>query len=49
MRLPARDFWALSLPEWRALCAARFPQAATPMTRRDLDTLLSSHPDTRHG
>jgi len=49
MRLPPRDFWALSLPEWRALCDARFPRAAAAMTRRDLDALLSSYPDFSHG
>jgi len=49
MRLSPRDFWALSLPEWRALCAACFPGSPAPMTRGDLDTLLSLYPDTRHG
>jgi hypothetical protein len=49
MRLGPRDFWALSLPEWRALCDARLPRAAAAMTRGDLDTLLSQHPDQTHG
>lgn len=49
MRLSPRDFWALSLPEWRALCAARFPKGPAPMTRGDLDRLLSFYPDKHHG
>jgi len=49
MGLRAADFWALSLPEWRALCAARLPQAPAPLTRGALDQLLASHPDTQHG
>lgn len=49
MRLAPRDFWALSLAEWRALCAVRFPKAAAPMTRADLNQLLSLHPDISHG
>lgn len=47
MRLNPRDFWALSLPEWRALCGAQAPGPA--MTRGDLDRLLSTYPDSRHG
>ncbi len=49
MRLSPRDFWALSLLEWQALCDARFPRAGAPMTRADLDRLLSTYPDTHHG
>jgi hypothetical protein len=48
MGLRAADFWALSLPEWRALCAARLPGAA-PLNRSGLNQLLAQHPDTRHG
>jgi len=44
-----RDFWALSLPEWRALCDARFPKAQAPLTRGGLDALLSHYPDMKHG
>jgi len=49
MGLRATDFWALSLPEWRALCAARLPPAQGALTRGGLDQLLAEHPDVRHG
>ena len=45
MGLRAADFWALSLPEWRALCEARFPKAVMPLGRADLETLVKAHPD----
>lgn len=48
MKLRATDFWALSLPEWRALCAARFPGAQSPLNRGAFDTLLSRYPDRKH-
>jgi hypothetical protein len=48
MGLRAADFWALSLPEWRALCRARLPPATAPLTRAGFDRLLASHPDIRH-
>ncbi len=48
MRLSPRDFWALSLPEWRALCEVHFPQAPA-LNRGGFDELLSLHPDKQHG
>ncbi len=45
MGLSPRDFWALSLPEWRVLCQARFP-AAPSLNRGGLDHLMKQHPDT---
>ncbi|MBV9548270.1 MAG: phage tail assembly chaperone [Alphaproteobacteria bacterium] len=48
MGLSPRDFWALSLPEWRALCEARFP-APPSLGRGALDQLMMQHPDTNHG
>jgi hypothetical protein len=45
MKLPPRDFWALSLTEWRALCTARFPGAGAGMNRAGLERLLKEHPD----
>lgn len=45
MRLAPADFWALSLVEWRALCAARFPAAAAGLGRADLTRLMKEHPD----
>lgn len=39
--LTPEAFWALSLPEWRALTAAFAPPA--PMGRGDLDALLATH------
>ena len=49
MGVPTRDFWGLSLPEWRALCDARFPSAQTPLNRGGFDDLLSRYPDKNHG
>jgi hypothetical protein len=49
MRVPPRDFWALSLPEWRALCEARLPPARAALTRGNLDQLMTLHPDKSHG
>jgi uncharacterized phage protein (TIGR02216 family) len=49
MGLSPRDFWALSLPEWRALTgafAARHGVAA-PLARADLESLMKAYPD--HG
>ena len=48
MRLSPRDFWALSLPEWRALCEARLPQAPA-LNRGGFEQLLSLYPDVTHG
>jgi hypothetical protein len=48
MRLAPRDFWALSLPEWRALCEARFPPAPAVLSRGGLDELLCLYPDKQH-
>jgi Phage tail assembly chaperone protein, TAC len=43
MRLEPRLFWALSLPEWRALTR---PAARTkPLARAELETLMKEHPD----
>lgn len=48
MRLPPRIFWALSLPEWRAMLSGLAPRAALPMARADLDRLMQLHPDQKH-
>jgi uncharacterized phage protein (TIGR02216 family) len=43
LRLAPRDFWALSLPEWRALLN---PKGVMPsLARADLETLMKAHPD----
>jgi uncharacterized phage protein (TIGR02216 family) len=43
LRLKPRDFWALSLPEWRAMLN---PQRSAPsLARADLETLMKAHPD----
>lgn len=36
-------FWALSLPEWRALVAE--PAGPDPLTRREFDALAAACPD----
>jgi uncharacterized phage protein (TIGR02216 family) len=38
-------FWALSLAEWRALCAALEPDAPPPPDRQALDALITQFPD----
>ncbi len=40
--IPPRDFWRLSLAEWRALTADDGPQ---PLGRTGLEALLREHPD----
>lgn len=44
MKMAPRDFWALSLREWRALCSARSP-AGAGLKRSEFDRLLKEHPD----
>lgn len=41
--IPPREFWALSLAEWRALTSP--PHAERPLSRAELDALLLEHPD----
>jgi len=43
LRLAPRDFWALSLPEWRAMLAPF--RAAPSLTRGGLDDLMKAYPD----
>ena len=38
-------FWALSVLEWRALCAALSPGAGPPPERGVLETLMRRFPD----
>ncbi|HEY2069830.1 MAG TPA: phage tail assembly chaperone [Rhizomicrobium sp.] len=43
-----RDFWAMSLPEWRAAVAgfgARRGVRPAPLSRAEFETLLSRYPD----
>ena len=49
MGLRPRDFWAMSIPEWRA-AAAGFQarsgrRSIPPLARADLDSLLERYPD----
>jgi len=46
MGLAPDQFWRMSLSEWRAALAGRFPQPnAQPMTRTSLETLMEQFPD----
>jgi len=45
MRLAPRDFWSLSLAEWRAMLAGRTARRSAPLARRELEDLLQHHPD----
>jgi len=45
MRLPPHIFWALSLPEWRALTA--LPQSPS-LPRRAFNALMQRFPDEPH-
>jgi uncharacterized phage protein (TIGR02216 family) len=40
--IPPRDFWALSLKEWRALTA---PSGPAPLGRAELEALRHQFPD----
>jgi len=42
MKLAPRDFWSLSLVEWRAMTA---PRAAPALSRGELETLMQRYPD----
>jgi uncharacterized phage protein (TIGR02216 family) len=44
LKLTPAHFWALSLPEWRALIEARFPQAPA-LERSAFETMMQSYPD----
>ncbi len=45
MRLTPSVFWALSLPEWRALLDGRGGGKAKPLGRGELEQLMRMHPD----
>jgi uncharacterized phage protein (TIGR02216 family) len=45
LRLSPRDFWALSLGEWRALVEGHFGPAAPAMNRAGLNALMKAYPD----
>jgi hypothetical protein len=45
LRLPPRVFWALSLPEWRAIAA---PPAKPTLSRRAFTQLMQRYPDEPH-
>jgi uncharacterized phage protein (TIGR02216 family) len=51
MGLSPRDFWAMTLPEWRAAAAgfqARVGRRhAPPLARAELDDLMQRYPDKR--
>jgi uncharacterized phage protein (TIGR02216 family) len=44
LRLLPRDFWAMSLPEWRA-ALSRLPKRAAPLARSGLEQLMKEYPD----
>ncbi|HEV2651991.1 MAG TPA: phage tail assembly chaperone [Rhizomicrobium sp.] len=41
--LTPQTFWALSLPEWRALVTP--PPRAMPLARSEFEQLMLQHPD----
>ena len=49
MGLSPRDFWAMSLPEWRAAAAGfaarRGRKPAPPLGRAEFETLMARYPD----
>ena len=47
MRLAPAAFWALSLPEWRAL--AEGSGGARALGRGEFENLMSLYPDQSHG
>ncbi|MEI9932793.1 MAG: phage tail assembly chaperone [Rhizomicrobium sp.] len=46
MRLSPRDFWAMSLPEWRA-ALSRLPKRMARLARNDLEQMMKEFPDGR--
>jgi uncharacterized phage protein (TIGR02216 family) len=49
MRLAPAAFWALSLPEWRALAEGRSGPHPAPLRRGEFEHLMSLYPDQSHG
>ena len=47
LRLPPRDFWAMTPRELAAAWGAVLGGSATPLGRRDLETLMERFPDGR--
>lgn len=47
LRLPPRDFWAMSPRELAAAWGAVMGERAGPLDRRDLETLMERFPDER--
>jgi len=51
MGLSPRDFWAMSLAEWRAAAAGfqarRGRRHVAPLARAELDDLMQRYPDNR--
>jgi uncharacterized phage protein (TIGR02216 family) len=45
MQLTPDVFWALSLPEWRALLDGRAGARAQPLARGEMEHLMRMHPD----
>lgn len=46
MAVPPETFWRMSVREWRAAVAGRFPRAqAAAMTRTKLAQLMKEFPD----
>ncbi|HEY4941643.1 MAG TPA: phage tail assembly chaperone [Rhizomicrobium sp.] len=43
LHLAPQTFWALSLPEWRALVTP--PPRGRPLARTEFEHLMSQHPD----
>jgi uncharacterized phage protein (TIGR02216 family) len=43
--LSPREFWTMSLTEWRAIMAAHEPPV---LERTELETLMQEHPDVPH-
>ncbi len=47
LRLPPRDFWAMSPRELAAAWGAVMGERTGPLERRDLETLMERFPDER--
>jgi uncharacterized phage protein (TIGR02216 family) len=47
LRLPPRDFWAMTPRELASAWGAIMGERTGPLTRSDLDTLMETFPDGR--
>jgi uncharacterized phage protein (TIGR02216 family) len=49
LRLPPKDFWAMTPREFERAAAAVLPQPGPALQRKELDALIAAFPDEKKG